>query len=62
MTPAERESMYIANCRICTLAQVMRDCPKCLFNIGLTRVIKAQSGPIKAQEAQTKEEEIKSNG
>jgi hypothetical protein len=56
MTPAERESMYIANCRICTLAQVMRDCPKCLFNIGL---IKAQSGPIKAQEAQIKEEEIK---
>lgn len=54
MTSGERESMYIANCLICTLAEKMKDCPKCLFRGGL--VIKAR---IKAQEAQTKEEEIK---
>lgn len=26
----------IANCKICTLAAVMKDCKNCPFNIGLT--------------------------
>lgn len=56
MTNQERESMYIANCLICTLAEAMKDCPKCLFKGGL--VIKAS---IKAENEQ-KEREIKNNG
>jgi RNA polymerase subunit RPABC4/transcription elongation factor Spt4 len=31
----ENRAMYIANCRICTIATNMKDCPNCLFNVGL---------------------------
>lgn len=33
--PSEKELEYIANCKVCTLATAMKDCPRCLFNIGL---------------------------
>ena len=31
----EMEKSYIATCKICLLAQAMKDCPGCRFNIGL---------------------------
>jgi predicted RNA-binding protein with PUA domain len=34
---------YIAWCKMCTLAEVMKDCKNCKFNIGLPfRLIKAE--------------------
>ena len=42
MTKDERELMYIACCKACTLAEAMKDCKGCKFNVGLPfRVIKA---------------------
>jgi hypothetical protein len=35
----------IANCKICTLAQKMKDCPKCAFNIGLQNVTAVTKSP-----------------
>ncbi len=35
MTEQERIESYIANCKCCLLAQSMRECPLCLFNLGL---------------------------
>jgi hypothetical protein len=31
----ERESMYKANCKACLIAEVMKTCNICRFNIGL---------------------------
>ena len=36
MTHEETERMYIATCGCCTLAEAMKDCKLCRFNIGLT--------------------------
>jgi hypothetical protein len=35
MTESEKKQMYIANCQACLIAQVMKTCPLCNFNIGL---------------------------
>lgn len=35
MSEQERIKMFIANCRICTLADAMKNCPICKFNAGL---------------------------
>lgn len=35
MTEKERIESYIAMCKCCLLAQGMKNCPLCLFNIGL---------------------------
>ena len=35
MTEQERIASYIANCKCCLLAQTMKDCPLCRFNLGL---------------------------
>jgi hypothetical protein len=35
MTDKEKVEAYIANCKCCMLAQAMKNCPICLFNIGL---------------------------
>jgi len=35
MTDKEKIEMYIANCKCCMLAECMKNCPICLFNIGL---------------------------
>jgi len=47
MTQNERESMYIACCKCCTLAEVMKDCKACRFNIGLPfkATIKQEANP-----------------
>ena len=31
----EQREMYIATCHACLLAEYMKDCPRCRFNIGL---------------------------
>ena len=35
MTESEKKAFYIATCRICLLAQNMKDCQACQFKIGL---------------------------
>ena len=35
MTAQERESMYVACCLICTLAEAMKTCQVCPFRAGL---------------------------
>lgn len=35
MSQEEKDKMHIANCQICTLAECMRDCKLCKFNMGL---------------------------
>ena len=35
MTEKEKIESHIAMCKCCLLAQTMKDCPRCLFNIGL---------------------------
>ena len=35
MTTQEQTQMYIANCKCCTLANILRDCKRCKFNVGL---------------------------
>ena len=39
----ERDNMYIANCKACTLAPIMRLCNICRFQIGLAfKIVQAQ--------------------
>jgi hypothetical protein len=40
MTEKERIESQIATCKCCLLAQVMKECPTCLFNIGLAEQVK----------------------
>jgi hypothetical protein len=35
MNEKEEITAYIAMCKCCLLAQAMKDCPACRFNIGL---------------------------
>jgi hypothetical protein len=35
MTEKEKIESYIATCKCCLLAQAMKTCPLCRFNIGL---------------------------
>jgi hypothetical protein len=47
MTDKEKIESYIANCKCCMLAQAMKNCPFCLFNIGLAeRVELVDSIPL----------------
>jgi hypothetical protein len=39
MYEQERIASYIATCKICLLAQNMKDCPSCNFNIGLAEKV-----------------------
>ena len=51
MTEEEKIESYIATCKCCLLAQVMRTCPLCRFNIGLAeRVEFVAHAPQPAQE------------
>ena len=36
MNEKEKKEFYIAMCKCCLLAQAMKNCPLCRFNIGLT--------------------------
>lgn len=35
MTEKEKKEFYVANCKCCLLAEAMKTCPVCQFNIGL---------------------------
>jgi hypothetical protein len=35
MNEKEKKEFYIANCKCCLLADAMKTCPACRFNIGL---------------------------
>lgn len=39
MSEKEKIESYIATCKCCLLAQAMRECPLCRFNIGLAERI-----------------------
>jgi hypothetical protein len=40
MSEKEKIESYIAMCKCCLLAQEMRNCPLCRFNIGLAEQVK----------------------
>ncbi len=40
MSEKEKIESYIATCKCCMLAQAMKNCPLCRFNIGLAEEIK----------------------
>jgi hypothetical protein len=51
MNEKEKLEAYIANCKCCLLAQAMKECPLCRFNIGLaTQVTLTSVTPLPAQE------------
>ncbi len=39
MNEKEKLASYIANCKCCLLAQSMKTCPICRFNIGLAEQV-----------------------
>ena len=41
MNEKEKQEFYIAMCNCCLLAEVMKDCRLCRFNIGLAAQAKA---------------------
>lgn len=62
MNENEKEKLesYIAMCKCCLLAEALKDCPVCLFNIGLAVEIKLSETrprtlqiPLKIHELQT---------
>jgi hypothetical protein len=47
MNEKEKKEFYIAMCRCCLIAQAMKGCPACCFNIGLAEQIKpVDSAPL----------------
>lgn len=48
MTENEKIQMRISQCKICLLAEKMKVCPLCNFNVGL--VVKFQQSENKTQE------------
>jgi hypothetical protein len=50
MNDKEKIESYIAMCKCCLLAEAMKDCPLCRFNIGLAEQVKlADFMPLPAQ-------------
>lgn len=43
MLEKEKQEMYIAQCKICLLAENMKCCESCPFNIGLKKEEKNES-------------------
>jgi hypothetical protein len=41
MNEKEKTEFYIAMCKCCLIAQVMKSCPKCRFKIGLNENMEA---------------------
>lgn len=39
MNEKEKKEFYVAMCKCCLLAQAMKSCPLCRFNIGLSEKI-----------------------
>lgn len=46
MNDHEKLEMYIANCKCCMLAQAMKTCPICRFNIGLAEKVELTAPAI----------------
>lgn len=47
MNEKEKKEFYIAMCGCCLLAQTMKTCPACRFNIGLAQQPKTfESSPV----------------
>jgi hypothetical protein len=42
MNEKEKMESYIATCQCCLLAQAMKNCPSCRFNIGLAEQVKVK--------------------
>jgi hypothetical protein len=40
MNEKEKKDFYVAMCKCCLLAQAMKTCPLCCFNIGLAEEVK----------------------
>jgi hypothetical protein len=40
MNEKEKIEFYIAMCNCCVMAEAMKDCPLCRFNIGLAKEVK----------------------
>ena len=51
MTQTERLAMYIACCQCCLLAQAMKDCPLCLFNVGLEQPIPVELPKVEVMQS-----------
>jgi hypothetical protein len=50
MNEKELIKSYIATCKCCLLAQAMKDCPTCYFNLGLAEQARsAESLPLPVQ-------------
>lgn len=45
MNDKEKTEFYIAMCKCCVIAQVMKGCPQCRFKIGLNEKVEA-TAPI----------------
>ena len=45
MNEREKQEFYIANCKCCLLAEAMKRCHDCQFNIGLNEKLEA-TAPI----------------
>jgi len=43
MSEKEKIESYIATCKCCLLAQAMKECPLCRFNIGLAEQVDLSS-------------------
>ncbi len=46
MNDQEKLEMYIANCKCCMLAQAMKTCALCRFNIGLAEKVELAAPAI----------------
>lgn len=47
MNEKEKKEFYIAMCQCCLIAQAMKDCPLCHFNVGLAiQVMPVDSIPL----------------
>ena len=40
MNEKEKKEFYIAMCKCCLIAQAMKTCRRCLFNVGLAEGVK----------------------
>ena len=40
MNEKEKKDFYVAMCQCCLIAQAMKTCPLCRFNIGLAKEVK----------------------
>ena len=46
MSESEKIEMYVNTCKICLLAECMKICPLCQFNVGLEEKLQASLAAI----------------